>query len=187
MSCRLAGADTFRLVAANSSPRPERPSALAENYSDKLLRSVLNSVRSFACVGVSGNDIRPSYFVARYLKLRGYSVIPVNPRYAGQRLFGSEVYPSLEEIPGDIPVDAVDIFRRSEEVPAIVESALARFPDLKAIWMQVGIVNDQAAARARGAGVRVIQDRCPKIEHQRLNWELRMAGFNTGIISSKRQ
>ena len=148
---------------------------------------MLNSVSCFACVGVSGNHIRPSYFVARYLRHRGYKVIPVNPRYAGQRLFGSEVYPSLEEIPGGIPVDAVDIFRRSEEVPAIVESALARFPDLKVIWMQVGVVNDQAAERARGAGVRVVQNRCPKIEHQRLNWELRMAGFNTGIISSKRQ
>ena len=160
---------------------------MSEHYSDNLLRSVLKSVSCFACVGVSGNDIRPSHFVARYLRHRGYKVIPVNPRYAGQRLFGSKVYPSLEAIPEEIPVDVVDIFRRSEEVPAIVESALACFPDLKVIWMQVGIVNDSAAARARAAGVRVIQDRCPKIEHQRLNWELRMAGFNTGIISSKRQ
>ena len=160
---------------------------MAENYSNNLLRNVLQSVSCFACVGVSDNDIRPSHFVARYLSHRGYRVIPVNPRYAGQRLFGSEVYPSLEAIPEEITVDVVDIFRRSEEVPAIVESALARFPALKVIWMQVGIINHEAAARARAAGVRVIQDRCPKIEHQRLNWELRMAGFNTGIISSKRQ
>ena len=146
---------------------------------------MLDSVKCFACVGVSGNEIRPSYFVARYLRQRGYKVIPVNPNYAGRQLFGTEVYPSLEDIPDEAAVDVVDIFRRSEEAPAIVESALAKFPDLKVIWMQVGISHERAAARARAAGVKVIQNRCPKIEHQRLNWELRMAGFNTGIISSK--
>ena len=160
---------------------------MAEHYSDQLLRNLLDSVKCFACVGVSGNSVRPSYFVARYLSYRGYQVIPVNPNYAGQRLFDSEVYASLEDIPDGTQVDVVDIFRRSEEAPAIVESALAKFPNLKAVWMQVGIVNEQAAARARGAGVTVIQNRCPKIERQRLNWELRMAGFNTGVISSKMQ
>ncbi len=156
-----------------------------ETYSDQFLRNILKSVRTFACVGVSGNDIRPSYFVARYLKYRGYTVIPVNPNYVGKRLFGSEVYARLEDIPKDARVDVVDIFRRSEEVPAIVESALSALPDLKLIWMQVGVANKAAADRARASGLQVIQNRCPKIEHQRLNWELRMAGFNTGVITSK--
>ena len=159
--------------------------AMDESYSDEELRTVLTSVKTFACVGVSANPVRPSYFVGRYLSLKGYRVIPVNPAYAESTLFGERVVKSLESIPENSGVEVVDIFRRSEEVPAIVNSALRLFPDLKVIWMQIGVKNAKAAALARNHGIKVFQNRCPKIEYQRLFWELRMAGFNTGIISSK--
>ncbi|AXI45989.1 CoA-binding protein [Sulfitobacter sp. SK012] len=153
------------------------------NYSDALLRDVLNRTKRIAVVGVSSNPVRPSYFVARYLTLKGYDVVPVNPGIAGQKLFGKIAVGSLEEIEGG--VDMVDIFRRSEAVPEIVASALAAFPALGTIWMQLGVQHDAAAAQAEARGVTVIQDRCPKIEYQRLFGELRMGGFATGIISSK--
>lgn len=152
-------------------------------YSDSSLKSVLRSAKVVAVVGVSANPVRPSYFVARYLKLKGVRVIPVNPGLAGQMLFGERVYGSLSEVPDE--VDMVDIFRRSEAVPAIVDEALARWPDLKTIWMQIGVEHAQAAAVAQARGVTVIQNRCPKIEYQRLFGELRMGGFATGVISSK--
>ena len=152
---------------------------------DNELRKALREAKVIACVGVSTKTVRPSYFVARYLDLKGYRVIPVNPGQAGKTLFGETIYPDLTSIPQDISVDIVDIFRRSEHVPPIVDEALARFPALKTIWMQIGVVNEEAAEKARAAGVRVIMNRCPKIEYQRLFGELRMGGFNTGIISSK--
>ncbi len=152
-------------------------------YSDSSLKSVLRSAKVVAVVGVSANPVRPSYFVARYLKLKGVRVIPVNPGLAGQMLFGERVYGSLSDVPDE--VDMVDIFRRSEAVPAIVDEALARWPDLKTIWMQIGVEHAQAAAVAQARGVTVIQNRCPKIEYQRLFGELRMGGFATGVISSK--
>lgn len=159
---------------------------MSETYSDHQLRKVLTTVKTFVCVGISTNPVRPSYFVGRYLKLKGFHVIPVNPNYSGNELFGETVVDSLESIPTGTKVDVVDIFRRSEEVPPIVESALDLFPDLKVVWMQIGIVNEQAARLARSKGVTVFQNRCPKIEYQRLFSELRMAGFNTGVISSRR-
>ena len=152
-------------------------------YSDDFLRKVLRRTKTVAIVGVSAKQIRPSFYVARYLKLKGFRVIPVNPGLAGQALLGETVYPDLESIPDD--VDMVDIFRRSDAVPAIVDDALARWPDLQTIWMQIGVEHAQAAAVAEARGVDVIQNRCPKIEYQRLFGELRMGGFNTGIISSK--
>jgi predicted CoA-binding protein len=153
-------------------------------YSDDLLRDVLKRVKTVAVVGVSPNPVRPSYYVARYLALKGYRVIPVNPVCAGKILFGSTVYPDLSTIPDD-DVDMVDVFRRSEHVGPIVDEALARWPGLKVIWLQIGVRDDKAAARAEARGVTVIQDRCPKIEYQRLFGELRMGGFATGVISSK--
>jgi len=156
---------------------------MTETYSDTHLRDVLTKTKSVAVVGVSTNPVRPSYYVARYLGLKGFTVIPVNPVYAGEALFGTTVRASLAEI--DQPVDMVDIFRRSEAVPEIVDEAMATLPDLKTIWMQIGVMHADAAAKARSAGLTVIQDRCPKIEYQRLFGELRMGGFNTGIISSK--
>lgn len=153
------------------------------DYSDALLRGILRDTKSFACVGVSPNPVRPSHYVARYLSLKGYRVIPVNPGHAGKRLFGAEVVAGLADIAET--VDVLDIFRRSEFVPGIVEEALEVLPDLKVIWMQIGVQSVQAAAMAQARGLTVIQNRCPKIEYQRLFGELRMAGFNTGVISSK--
>ena len=151
---------------------------------DAELKTILTRAKVIAVVGVSPNPVRPSYFVARYLKLRGYTVIPVNPGHAGTDLFGARVVGSLSDI--DAPVDMVDIFRRSDAVPPIVDEALAAFPDtLKTVWMQIGVEHDGAAATARARGVDVVMNRCPKIEYQRLFGELRMGGFNTGIISSK--
>ena len=152
-------------------------------YTDDFLKTVLKRARVVAIVGVSANPVRPSYFVARYLALKGYRVVPVNPGLAGQELFGETVYASLSDIPFD--VDMVDIFRRSDAVPPIVEEALARWPNLQTIWMQIGVEHAEAAAMAEARGVSVIQNRCPKIEYQRLFSELRMGGFNTGIVSSK--
>jgi len=154
-------------------------------YSDDHLRMILQRAKVIACVGVSTNPVRPSYFVARYLGLRGYRVIPVNPSYAGQRLFGEEIFAALDDIPTEYHVDCVDIFRRSEAVPSIVDEALETLPALKTIWMQIGVEHEAAATKAEAAGVTVIQNRCPKIEYQRLFGELRQGGFNTGMISSK--
>lgn len=154
-------------------------------YSDSYLRNLLERAKVIACVGVSTNPVRPSYFVARFLNLRGYRVIPVNPNYAGQRLFGEEILPDLKAIPSDYQVDFVDIFRRSEAVPDIVDEALQVLPALQTIWMQIGVEHAEAATKAEKAGIDVVQNRCPKIEYQRLYGELRKGGFNTGIISSK--
>ena len=150
---------------------------------DDLLRDVLGRVKTVACVGVSMNPVRPSYFVARYQTLRGYKVFPVNPMHAGERLFGQTVVASLQDL--KTQVDMIDIFRRPEHVPPLVEQGLAQFPNLIAIWMQIGVRHEAAALSAQAKGVTVIQDRCPKIEYQRLFGELRMGGFNTGVISSK--
>ena len=152
-------------------------------YTDEQLKRILTSVKTIAVVGVSTNPIRPSYYVARYLGLKGFKVIPVNPMNAGETLFGQTIRASLSEI-GD-RVDMVDIFRRSDQVPPIVDEALEALPGLKVIWMQIGVQNPEAAAKAEARGVEVIQNRCPKIEYQRLFGELRMGGVATGVISSR--
>jgi len=152
-------------------------------YSDDLLKGILTRTKTIAIVGVSMNPVRPSYYVARYLGLKGFTVIPVNPAHAGKMLFGQTIRASLRDI--GQPMDMVDIFRRSEAVPPIVDEALEVFPDLPTIWMQIGVENPEAAAKAEARGVVVIQNRCPKIEYQRLFGELRMGGFATGVISSK--
>lgn len=156
---------------------------MTETPTDDQLRGILKQNRVFACVGVSPNPVRPSHYVARYLKLKGYRVIPVNPGQAGQELFGETVIARLADAP--CPIDVVDIFRRPEAVPGIVEEALALSPLPKVVWMQIGVTHAEAAARAEAAGLQVIQNRCPKIEYQRLFGELRMGGFATGLISSK--
>ena len=154
-----------------------------QNYPDDHLKNVLKRTKSVAVVGVSMNPVRPSYYVARYLSLKGYTVIPVNPGHAGKMLFGQTVKASMSDIKDG--VDMVDIFRRSEAVPPIVDEALEVFPGLDTVWMQIGVENAEATRKAEARGVTVIQNRCPKIEYQRLFGELRMGGFNTGIISSK--
>jgi len=153
------------------------------DYSHDHLRTVLSTTKVIALVGVSSNPVRPSFFVARYLGLKGYTVLPVNPVYAGQTLFGRTVVASLGEL--QEPVDMVDIFRRSDAVPPIVDEALKVLPHLRTIWMQIGVEHAEAASKAEARGITVIQNRCPKIEYQRLFGELRMGGFNTGVISSR--
>ncbi|WP_163850938.1 CoA-binding protein [Pseudooceanicola aestuarii] len=153
---------------------------------DPDIHRILTRTRVIAVVGVSANPVRPSNYVARYLSLKGYRVVPVNPALAGEELFGETVHPSLTEAARHVPdIDMVDLFRRSEHVPPLVDEALEVFPELATIWMQIGIIHDGAAETARARGVEVVMDRCPKIEYQRLFGELRMGGFATGVISSK--
>jgi len=157
-------------------------------YSDDLLSGILARTKTIAIVGVSKNEIRPSYYVARYLSLKGFRVIPVNPAYAGETLLGETVQADLASLPAEIgDIHMVDIFRRSDRVPEIVDEALAHLMNrgLQTIWMQFGVINPQAAAKAGARGLQVIMDRCPKLEYQRLHGELRMGGFNTGMISSR--
>lgn len=152
-------------------------------YTDRFLKDILTCTKRIAIVGVSDNPVRASYFVARYLSLRKFEIVPVNPMLVGQTLFGQAVVGSLAQIEG--PVDMVDIFRRSEAVPEIVEEALTHLPDLRTVWMQIGVEHAEAAAICEARGIDVVQNRCPKIEYQRLFGELRMGGFATGVISSK--
>src|SRR6185437_4059531 len=150
-------------------------------YSDAKIRSILERVRTIALVGASPNWNRPSYFVMKYLQSKGYRIIPVNPGLAGQTLLGEKVYASLRDIPE--PVDMVDVFRSSREVPPIVDDAIAI--DAKVVWMQLGVRNDAAAAAAEQAGIEVIMNRCPKIEFGRLGGELSWSGVNSGIIQNR--
>ena len=156
---------------------------------DRTLRDILRRTRSIALVGVSPNPIRPSHYVGRYLWRRGYRVFPVNPKLEGATLFGE---PAVDDLGGlaarGVEVDMLDIFRRSEEAGAVVDAAIAALSDrgLRTIWMQIGVIDEAAAERARSRGLEVVMDRCPKMEHQRLFGELSRAGVNTGIISSRR-
>ena len=155
-----------------------------DNFSDDEIRAVLDSVKTIAMVGASAKDVRPSYFVLKYLLAKGYRVIPVNPGQAGKDILGQKVHGALADI--SEPIDMVDIFRSSEAAAKVVDEALALQPRPKVIWMQLGVRNDKAAAKAEAAGLRVIMNRCPKIEYGRLFGELSWAGVVSGIISSKR-
>ncbi|MGH7213098.1 MAG: CoA-binding protein [Acetobacteraceae bacterium] len=150
-------------------------------YPDAKLRRILGSVRVIALVGASANWNRPSYFVMKYLQGKGYRVIPVNPRLAGQTLLGERAYASLRDIPE--PVDRVDIFRASDQVDLIVDDAIAI--GARVVWMQLGIRNDAAGARAEAAGLEVVMNRCPKIEFGRLGGELSWSGVDSGIIRNQ--
>ena len=166
---------------------PLIPQDSASSYPDAPddadLRKILQGIQCVAVVGVSPNPVRPSYFVARYLKLKGKAVIPVNPGHAGESLFGATVVGDVTDLPQT--VDTLDVFRRSEHVAPIVRAALDHLPGLKTVWLQIGVTSDEARAMCAERGVNFIQNRCPKIEYQRLFGELRMGGFNTGVISSK--
>ncbi len=133
------------------------------------IRQIRDQTRVIAVVGLSPKHERPSWGVARFLQVQGYRIVPVNPGHAGEKILGETVYSDLTSIPADAHVDMVDIFRRSEAVPDIVDEALKVLPDLKTIWMQLGVENAGAAAIAEAAGIVVIQDRCPKIEFPRLD------------------
>ncbi len=154
-----------------------------ESYSDAFLKRILERAELLGVVGLSSKPTRPSFFVGRYMKMRGYTIVPVNPAYVGQDFLGVPYVGGLADLPEG--TDFLDLFRRSQDVLPIVEEALERLPALKTIWMQIGVVHEEAAALARAQGVDVVMNRCPKIEHQRLFGELRKGGFNTGVISSK--
>jgi predicted CoA-binding protein len=153
-----------------------------DNYADAYLRDILRRVKTIAMVGASPNWNRPSFFAMKYLQHKGYRVIPVNPAAAGQEILGEKAYASLKDIPGK--VDMVDIFRNSAAAGPIVDDAIAIGAPV--VWMQLGVRNDAAAARAEAAGMTVVMNRCPKIEFGRLHGELSWGGINSGIISSKR-
>ncbi len=150
-------------------------------YADSAIRSILQRTKTIAMVGASSNWNRPSYFVMKYLRSKGYRVIPVNPGTAGQELLGETVYKSLRDIP--VPVDMVDVFRTSEAVGSIMDDAIAI--GAKVVWMQLGVRNDAAAARGEAAGLEVVMNRCPKIEFGRLGGELSWSGVNSGIIRNR--
>jgi hypothetical protein len=157
-----------------------------DSYSDDYIAEILSSARVFAFVGASANTSRPSYFAMKYLIGKGYQVIPVNPGAAGQQLLGQTVYATLADVPG--PVDAIDIFRNAQAALAITREAirLKNKLALKVLWMQLGVRNDEAAAEAEAAGLKVVMNRCPKIEYGRLSGEIGWAGVNSGTISSLR-
>lgn len=153
-------------------------------YADPYIRGILNTVKTIAMVGASANTSRPSYFAFKYLLERGYNMIPVNPGQAGKEILGRKVYAHLSEIPE--PIDMVDIFRSSDRAMPIVEEALALKPRPQVIWMQLGVRNDEAAAKAEAAGMKVVMNRCPKIEYGRLSSEIGWIGVNSRTLSSKR-
>ena len=156
-----------------------------DNYDPSHLRRILQDTRSIALAGASANELRPSYFVMKYLIDKGYTVVPVNPGLAGQEILGQKVYSSLKDIPQ--PIDMVDIFRNSEAAGEIVNEALALPVKPKTIWMQLTVRNDAAAARAEAAGLNVVMNRCPKMEYGKLSGEWTWIGGNPSVISSRRQ
>jgi len=155
-----------------------------DSYSDSYIRGILNSVKSIAMVGASERENRPSYFAFKYLLERGYTMIPVNPGQAGETILGRRVYARLADVPE--PIDMVDIFRNSRYAPAIVAEVLALKPRPQVIWMQLGVRSDEAAALAEANGLKVVMNRCPKIEYGRLSSEIAWMGVNTRTITAKR-
>ncbi len=156
-----------------------------DTYSASYITDILRDVKTIALVGASNNDIRPSYFVLKYLLEKGYQVIPVNPGLANTEILGQRVYATLSDIPSS--VDMVDIFRNSEAALDVTEEALTLPTKPKVIWMQLGVRNDDAAARAEANGLRVVMNRCPKMEFGKSSGEWAWVGGNSGQISSKRQ
>lgn len=155
-----------------------------DQYDNDYISGILNSVRTVAVVGASANDVRPSFFVTKYLIDKGFVVFPINPGQAGKEIAGRLTYARLADVPEAI--DMVDIFRASDAVPPIVDEALALDPLPKVIWMQLTVRHDAAAAKAEAAGIKVVMDRCPKIEYGRLSGEIGWNGVNSRVISSKK-
>jgi predicted CoA-binding protein len=153
-------------------------------YPDDYIRGILNSVKSIAMVGASPIEVRPSYFAFKYLVQRGYDMIPINPGHVGKTLLGRPFVASLSDI--GRPIDMVDIFRSSSHIMPVVDEALKLDPLPKVIWMQLGARDDEAAAKAEAAGVKVVMNRCPKIEYGRLSSEISWMGVNSRTLSSKR-
>jgi len=157
------------------------------HYQDALIEGILRQVRTVAMVGASANWVRPSNFVMKYMQGKGFRIIPINPGQAGSEILGEACYANLADVPD--PIDMVDIFRGSEAAGGIVDEVIPMAADkgIQVIWMQLGVRNDDAAARAEAAGLTVVMDRCPKIEYGRLFGELSWSGVNSGVISSKRR
>ncbi|MER8750643.1 CoA-binding protein [Mesorhizobium sp. M1050] len=155
-----------------------------DSYDNTYIAGILNSVKTVAMVGASANDVRPSYFVLKYLLAKGFSVFPINPGQAGKEILGRMTYARLADIPE--PIDMVDIFRAPAAVPGIIDEVLRLDPLPKVIWMQLGIRHDEAAARAEAAGIKVVMNRCPKIEYGKLSGEIGWTGVNSGVLSSKK-
>src|SRR5215472_194866 len=176
-ACAVSFAESFEDGVGGNSPINRSP--FARSAYERL--RVLEAYRRIAMVGLSSNPFRPSHFAAIYLISEGYDVIPVNPRET--EVLGRKSYPSLTAVPG--PVEVVDIFREPAAVPAIVEEAIAI--GAKVIWMQLGVIHEEAAERARAAGLEVVMDRCMKIEHARFFGGLNTIGMNTAVITSKRR
>jgi predicted CoA-binding protein len=155
-------------------------------YSDELIRSILRSTKTIAMVGASGSEMRPSYFAMKYLLDKGFLIRPVNPSLVGKEILGQAVYRSLHEVPA--PIDMVDIFRTSDAALSIVKEAIGEKDrlGLKTVWMQLGVINEEAAALAREAGLTVIMDRCPKIEYGRMSGEISWMGVNRKLIDNRK-
>ncbi|MGH6790872.1 MAG: CoA-binding protein [Pseudolabrys sp.] len=155
-----------------------------DTYQDSYIRGILNTVKTIAMVGISPKDNRPSYFAFKYLLDRGYHMIPVNPGQAGKDILGQKVYAKLTDIPE--PVDMIDIFRASQFALPIVREALEMKPRPQVIWMQLTVRNDEAAKMAENAGMKLVMNRCPKIEYGRLSSEISWIGVNSRTLTSKR-
>lgn len=155
-----------------------------DSYDNTYIGGILNSVKTIAMVGASANDVRPSYFVLKYLLAKGFTVFPINPGQAGKEILGRMTYARLADIPG--PIDMVDIFRAATAVPGIVDEVLKLDPLPKVVWMQLGVRHDEAASRAEAAGIKVVMNRCPKIEYGKLSGEIGWTGVNSGVLSSKK-
>jgi predicted CoA-binding protein len=155
-----------------------------DNYADPYIRGILNTVKTIAMVGVSPKDNRPSYFAFKYLLERGFRMIPVNPGQVGHELLGQKFYGKLADIPE--PVDMVDVFRASPYAMGIVREAIALNPKPQVIWMQLTVRDDEAAALAEANGMKVVMNRCPKIEYGRLSSEIGWIGVNSRTLSSKK-
>jgi len=159
---------------------------MVPTYSDALIARLLRSVKTIAMVGASPNPVRPSFFAMKYLLDKGFHIIPVNPGQAGKEILGETVYAQISDLPA--PVDMIDIFRNSEAAGPITDEALANKDrlGLKVIWMQLGVINEEAAKRAEAAGLTVIMNRCPKIEYGRLSGEIGWYGVNRRTIDNRK-
>ena len=155
-----------------------------DTYPDSYIRGILNTVKTIAMVGASERENRPSYFAFKYLLERGYKMIPVNPGHSGETMLGQKIYARLSDIPE--PIDMVDIFRRTDAIAGMVDEALALDPKPKVIWMQLGLRDDAVAAHAEAAGLRVVMNRCPKLEYGRLAGENQWAGLNSRFVTTRK-
>ena len=174
----------------SETPIKEAAELSLPQYPDSLIKSILRKVKTIAMVGASGNDIRPSYFAMMYLLNKGYKIIPVNPGMVGKEILGQKVYASLKEVAdaGIGPVDMVDIFRESKFAPEIAREVVAEKNRLgvQVLWMQLGVISEEAEKIGKDAGLTVVMNRCPKIEHGRFSGEIGWMGVNRKVIDNRK-